>query len=317
METLADFGTVSYFARRGLHHRHLQGLVLDGRPRRGGAARCLPARLRGAGAGARAREPRARRVSQRRAAQAGAPPHRLRGGAALLAALVPAPRRCCSASCCRRPARPRPCMEARRLPSARASSRWPATASASPALTAARSPSCSPLLMAYAARLTRQPLSRAANALEPGLRDPGRGDRGRRAGAARPARQCARRLDRARSASTGLLLHRHDRALVYAYLVRFWRSRCRPSTPGSRRSRRAWTTRRARSARGRGRRSRACTCRCWRRACDGGAAGLRRRPEGAAGDASRCGRSTSTRSRSRPTTWRRTSAWPRPPCRRW
>ena len=38
METLADFGTVSYFAV-GLHHRHLQSVVLDGRRGRGGAAR--------------------------------------------------------------------------------------------------------------------------------------------------------------------------------------------------------------------------------------------------------------------------------------
>ena len=38
METLADFGTVSYFGVRRLHHRHLPGLAVDGRPRRRGAA---------------------------------------------------------------------------------------------------------------------------------------------------------------------------------------------------------------------------------------------------------------------------------------
>ena len=97
METLADFGTVSYFARRGVHHRHLQGLVLDGRQRRRGAALDLPARLRRGGARARAREPRPRRVPRHRAAQG-------RAAAAACAARrrsprsPPAPRRWCSAS---------------------------------------------------------------------------------------------------------------------------------------------------------------------------------------------------------------------------
>ena len=61
METLADFGTVSYFARADIHHRHLPRLAVDGRPASPPAQLSrLPARVRGAGARAGAREPRPR-----------------------------------------------------------------------------------------------------------------------------------------------------------------------------------------------------------------------------------------------------------------
>ena len=46
METLADYGTVAYFARRHLHDRHLSRVVLAGRPRRRRPARRRAARVR-------------------------------------------------------------------------------------------------------------------------------------------------------------------------------------------------------------------------------------------------------------------------------
>ena len=203
--------------RRGLHHRHLQGVVLDGRRGRRGAALELPARLRAGRAGAGAREPRARRVSQRRAAQAraAAPPEgpgallalrlrraggvRLRPSRVLLAALHGAKRR---------------------LTWARASWRLPATASGggphgshrgrSRHADGVRGP-------AHAESRSRARESRR----QPGLRHPRRGDRGRRAGAPRQARQCARGLDRVvLRHEHGLLFTGTVAALVYAYLVR-------------------------------------------------------------------------------------------------
>ena len=93
--------------------------------------------------------------------------------------------------------------------------------------------------------------SRGANrAGGPGLRRARGGDRGRRAGAARPARQRARRLARGglrRQASACCSPEPSSR-----WCTPTWcgcsRSRCRPPTRGSPRSRRAWKTRRARSA---------------------------------------------------------------------
>jgi iron(III) transport system permease protein len=96
METIADFGTVSY-----LHDRHLSGVVLDGRARGRRAALGRAARVRGAGAAARAPEPRSQAFSRNLPAHA--------------RPVAPAP---CRAARCRRHGRMRNPVHAR-IPAAR------------------------------------------------------------------------------------------------------------------------------------------------------------------------------------------------------
>ena len=142
------------------------------------------------------------------------------------------------------------------------------------------------MLLAYAARTEKSPLVRAANRLAvlgyalPGaviavgiLLPLGKLDN---------ASTC---LDsRAVWRRTGLILTGSVTALIYAYLVRFLAVAFQTVEAGLTRVTFRWTTPRAASACRRGARWRGCTCRSCAAACHCGLTGIRRRNERIAGD---------------------------------
>ena len=246
METLADFGTVSYFGVEVFTTGIFKAWLSHGRQRRRGAALELPARLRRGAAGARARESRPRRLPRPRTAQP--------RGRTACAAPGRAPRssrarpRCCSALPCRR------CCSAswrfeETIPAARLGAlvgeqlRYRCAHGANRRRHRAddglrRAPDAQP------AGRGSEPHRRA------GLRGARRGDRGRRAGTARPARQRACRVARGRVRRAHRAAPDGNRSRRWSTPTSCgcWRWRCRRPKRGSRRSRPAWRTPPARSA---------------------------------------------------------------------